>query len=66
MAMSDTLSLDLRAGANELLVVTTGNVYGDNGGWGFAARLVRGGAPPNASAGDAGVERGRIAPHTGA
>ena len=66
MAMSDTLSLDLRAGANELLVVTTGNTYGDrNGGWGFAARLVRDGRTADGSMGDTGVERGRTAPHTG-
>ena len=65
MAMSDTLSLDLRAGANELLVVTTGNAYGDNGGWGFAARLVRKDGAPNVSRDDAGVERGHAAPHTG-
>jgi hypothetical protein len=67
MTMSDTLPLELRAGANELLVVTTGNTYGDsNGGWGFAARLVRDGWAPIGAAGDAGVERGRTAPHTGA
>jgi len=67
MAMSDTLSLDLRAGANELLVVTTGNTYGDsNGGWGFAARFVRDGRTAEGAAGNAGVERGTNAPHTGA
>jgi len=66
LAMNDTLSLDLRAGANELLVVTTGNAYGDNGGWGFVARLVQDGASPRAAAGNGGVERGRGVPHTGA
>jgi hypothetical protein len=66
MTMSDTLSLDLRAGANVLLVVTTGNTYGDsNGGWGFAARLVRDGRTADGAAGNAGVERGSDAPHTG-
>jgi hypothetical protein len=43
MAPRDTVPLDLRAGPNELVVVTTGMTYafGDaNGGWGFAARLV--------------------------
>lgn len=66
MAMSDTLPLDLRAGANELLVVTTGNTYGDsNGGWGFAARLVRDARTADGATGDAAVERGRTTSHTG-
>jgi hypothetical protein len=65
MAMRDTLSLELRAGANELLVVTTGNTYDSDGGWGFAARLVRDGRTADGATGDAGVERGRTAPHTG-
>ena len=67
MAMSDTLSLDLRAGANELLVVTTGNTFGErNGGWGFAARFVGVGRTAARDIGDAGVERGSSASHTGA
>jgi len=67
MATSDTLSLDLRAGANELLVVTTGNTFGErNGGWGFAARFVRDGRTAAGPAEDAGVEREGGAPHTGA
>jgi hypothetical protein len=47
MAARDTVRLDLRAGSNELLVVTTGQTYtfGEpNGGWGFAARLLPEGA----------------------
>jgi hypothetical protein len=47
LAARDTVALDLRAGANELLVVTTGQTYsygGGNGGWGFAARVVPDGA----------------------
>ncbi len=47
MAARDTLALDLRAGPNELVVVSTGMSYAfgeANGGWGFAARLVPAGA----------------------
>ena len=47
IAARDTIQLDLRAGTNELLVVTTGQTYtfGEpNGGWGFAARLLPEGA----------------------
>jgi hypothetical protein len=66
MAMSDTLPLELHAGANELLVVTTGNTYDGDGGWGFAARLVRDGRTADGAGQDAGVERGRNVLHTGA
>ncbi len=47
LAARDTLALDLRAGPNELLVVSTGTTYtfrDADGGWGFAARLVPDGA----------------------
>jgi hypothetical protein len=47
IAARDTLALDLRAGPNELVVVSTGMSYAfgeANGGWGFAARLVPDGA----------------------
>ena len=44
LAARDTVALDLRAGANELVVVSTGETFhfghGGDGGWGFAARLV--------------------------
>ncbi len=43
LAARDTLALDLRAGPNELLVVSTGTSYTNgegDGGWGLAARLV--------------------------
>ncbi|GJG89354.1 hypothetical protein tb265_45350 [Gemmatimonadetes bacterium T265] len=46
MLARDTVPLPLRAGRNDLVVVTTGNTYGDrNGGWGFVARLVPGSEP---------------------
>ncbi len=47
LAARDTLVLDLRAGPNELLVVSTGTSYTNgegDGGWGLSARLVPDGA----------------------
>lgn len=47
LAARDTLTLDFRAGRNELLVVSTGTSYTNgegDGGWGFTARLVPDGA----------------------
>jgi hypothetical protein len=47
LAARDTLALDLRAGPNELLVVSTGTSYTNgegDGGWGLSARLVPDGA----------------------
>jgi hypothetical protein len=58
MAARDTVRLDMRAGPNELLVVTTGQTYtfGEpNGGWGFAARLLPEGAARPSRAGPAAL-----------
>jgi hypothetical protein len=61
MAARDSVRLDLRAGSNELLVVTTGQTYtfGEpNGGWGFAARLLPEGAGRTSRAGPPALPTG--------